>query len=276
VDRRFYHTSQFAEKAAVSVRTLRYYDKLGLLSPSRYTEAGYRLYTDEDLVNLQQILALKFLGFSLETIKRYLQTDPQRFREVLATQKAMMREKRAQLDTIIQAIEEAEKLLNTSRCHWESIVHVIQVIQMEQNNDWVDKYFTPEQRQTMDELSKRSYSQMASQQLTARGRWTEEDQQRVDQQYAYLAAELKRLVAEDKDPASPEAQAVARLQSDLLHQFTQGNPEIQAGLQQWWQHYDALPHERKPFSMPWSVEEGVFLGRAMEIYRQQQNDSGEA
>ncbi len=69
MDQGFYHTSQFAEKASVSVRTLRYYDSVGLLCPAEYTEAGYRLYTDSDLSRLQQILALKFLGFSLEEIQ---------------------------------------------------------------------------------------------------------------------------------------------------------------------------------------------------------------
>src|SRR5690349_21847479 len=66
VDYKHYTTSQFAQKAAVTARTLRFYDKVGLLSPSEYTEAGHRLYSDEDLWSLQQILALKFLGFSLE------------------------------------------------------------------------------------------------------------------------------------------------------------------------------------------------------------------
>ncbi len=55
VDRRLYPSGTFARKALVSVRTLRYYDKEGLLSPTEYSEAGYRLYSDEDLVNLQQI-----------------------------------------------------------------------------------------------------------------------------------------------------------------------------------------------------------------------------
>src|SRR6266566_7314823 len=94
LDQHFYQTSQFAQKASVSVRTLRYYDKVGLLSPSLYTEAGYRLYTDEDLLSLQQILALKFLGLSLEEIKVCLQTEPMRLQEALASQKAMMKEKR--------------------------------------------------------------------------------------------------------------------------------------------------------------------------------------
>ncbi|HEX6290401.1 MAG TPA: MerR family transcriptional regulator [Herpetosiphonaceae bacterium] len=276
MDRRFYQTGQFAQKAAVSVRTLRFYDKVGLLSPSQHTEAGYRLYTDDDLVSLQQILALKFLGFPLEEIKRYLQTDPRRLQEVLARQKAMMREKRTQLDTIIQAIEQAEKLMSTGPCDWEPIVHVIQVIQMEQNNDWVNKYFTPEQRRTMDELSNSSYSDEARQQLAARGPWTEEDQRRVDQQYAHLASELKRVVAEGKDPGSPEAQALAKLQIDLLHQFTQGSPEITTGLKKLWQNHEALPAEKRPFSMPWSDEEGAFLSQAMAIYQQRQGESGEA
>jgi MerR family transcriptional regulator, thiopeptide resistance regulator len=73
LDQRFYQSSQFAQKASVSVRTLRYYDKMGLLSPSQYSKSGYRLYSNEDLLTLQNILALKFLSFSLEEIRLLLQ-----------------------------------------------------------------------------------------------------------------------------------------------------------------------------------------------------------
>src|SRR5947209_244315 len=160
LDQRFYQSSEFAQKASVSVRTLRYYDKMGLLSPSQYTESGYRLYTNEDLLSLQNILALKFLGFSLEEIRTLLRTGPKRLEEVLAQQKAMMEEKRTQLTTIIQAIEETERLLQTHRCNWESIVKVIQVIQMGQQHDqWRAKYFTPEQQKTMEELSRKAYTE---------------------------------------------------------------------------------------------------------------------
>ena len=115
----YYHTGQFAQKASVSIRTLRYYDKVGLLSPSQYTEAGYRLYTDTDFLSIQQILALKFLGFSLEEIKQFLRTGPTILQESLALQKAMMQEKRNQLDTIIQAIDETAELLQTNKQDWE-------------------------------------------------------------------------------------------------------------------------------------------------------------
>jgi DNA-binding transcriptional MerR regulator len=117
MDQRFYQSSQFAQKASVSVRTLRYYDKMGLLSPSQYSESGYRLYSNEDLLTLQNILALEFLGFSLEEIRLLLQAGPKRLEEMLAQQRAMMEKKRTQLDSIIQAIEETERLLQTHQCN---------------------------------------------------------------------------------------------------------------------------------------------------------------
>jgi MerR family transcriptional regulator, thiopeptide resistance regulator len=135
VDRRLYRTGEFARKASVTVRTLRYYDKVGLLSPAAHTEAGYRLYTGEDLVRLQQILALKFLGFALDEIRRWLRGGPALLHEALAMQKAMMREKRAQLDIIITAIEQTEPLVHAGTQDWEPIVHIIEVIQMQQTPD---------------------------------------------------------------------------------------------------------------------------------------------
>jgi DNA-binding transcriptional MerR regulator len=267
LDQRYYPISQFARKASVSVRTLQYYDKEGLLPPSKYTESGYRLYTDEDLANLQNILALKFLGFSLEEIRVLLQTGPRGLQEVLVQQKAMMKEKRAQIDAIIRAIEETEKLLQAGQCDWESIIRVIRVIQMEQKKDWVNKYFTPEQRKKMEELSRKSYSEEAQRKMAEWGEWTEEDQKRVDQQYAYIGKELKRLVAEGANPANPEAQAIAKLQCGLIFQFTKGDPDIEAGLKTWWQNYNSLPDEEKPPIAPWSEEESAFLNKAVQIYK---------
>lgn len=273
MDRRFYHTAEFARKAAVTVRTLRYYDQAGLLSPSGHTAAGHRLYSDADLVNLEQILALKFLGFSLAEIRCYLQAGPLRLQEVLAKQKAMLGEKRLHLDTIMQAIEETEKLVQAGSSDWDSIVRVIQVIQMEQKNDWVKKYFTPEQRNMMETLSEQSYSAEARATLAARGEWTEEDQKRVDKQYAWIAAELQRLVAAGQDPGGSEAQAVAKLQTELLHEFTQGVAAVETGLKTWWKNYNALPNEERPPIILWGEEEAIFLSQAMAIYRQQSASS---
>ncbi|HEX7022358.1 MAG TPA: MerR family transcriptional regulator, partial [Trueperaceae bacterium] len=187
--RRFYRTGQFAKKAAVSVRTLRYYDKQGLLSPTDHTDTGYRLYSDDDLSELQQILALKFLGFTLEEIRAFRQTGPERLGGALANQKAMMQDRRAQIEAIIDAIEHAQKRLAAGACDWDAITHVIEVMQMENKKEWVDKYFTPEQRATMERLSATSYSDKAKRKMAGRSAaWTEQDQKRVDAQYAHIAA----------------------------------------------------------------------------------------
>ena len=64
----YYKTGEFAKKASISIRTVRYYDKKGLLKPSLIDTNGYRLYTDKDFEKLQKILSLKYLGFSLDDI----------------------------------------------------------------------------------------------------------------------------------------------------------------------------------------------------------------
>ncbi len=67
-----YTIAPVAQMAGISVRTLRHYDRIGLLCPSEHTQAGYRLYTGSDLLRLQQILFLRELDFSLERIRALL------------------------------------------------------------------------------------------------------------------------------------------------------------------------------------------------------------
>jgi DNA-binding transcriptional MerR regulator len=271
MDRQIYRTGQFAEKAAVTERTLRFYDKVGLLAPSQYSEAGYRLYTDDDLLSLQQILAFKFLGFSLDEIKALMRTKPDQLQKILEQQKALMQEKRRQLDSVIQAIEETEQQLQRDQDILKAVVNSIRALHMEKQNDWTDKYFTPEQRQMIDKLRSKSYTPEAEQRLKQvhANAWTEEDQKRVDEQYAYLASELKRLVATGADPASPEAQALAKFQQDLIAGFTKNDPTIEASLRNWWGNYHDLPQEQRPFALPYSAEEAAFLQQACTIFREQ-------
>ena len=65
----YYSSGEFARMAHVTLRTVRYYDKQDILKPSLVTESGARFYTDEDFARLQQILLLKYLGFSLDDIR---------------------------------------------------------------------------------------------------------------------------------------------------------------------------------------------------------------
>lgn len=141
-----YATSQFAEKAGVTVRTLRYYDQVGLLKPSSVTEAGHQRCSDSDLVRLQQILALKFLGFTLEQVREILRAEPERLQDSLRIQKQMMVEKRDQVNAVIQAIDVLQSVADGQQeLPWDSVVQVIRVMQMNQKTDWWKRYYTEEQ-----------------------------------------------------------------------------------------------------------------------------------
>lgn len=71
-----YTVKQVAEVSGISTRTLRYYDHIGLLKPSEYTDSGYRIYKDGDIDRLQQILLYRSMGLKLEEIKLILD-DPE-------------------------------------------------------------------------------------------------------------------------------------------------------------------------------------------------------
>ncbi len=241
---------------------------MGLLKPSGYTESGYRLYTDADLFRLQRILALKFLGFSLEEIQRCLRVGPTTLKDTLALQKRMMREKRAQLDAVIQAIGETERLLQSNAQDWEAIVRVIQVMQTQQHNDWRKKYFTDEQLQQMEQLSKASYTEEDRAKLAEWGKnWTEEDQVRATQQWNALIAELKQLVAAGTAPTDPQAQALAARWRAQVQAFTRGDPGITTGLKKM---TAANMRGETPYPPFYSKEEAAFIHQAMQVYQESQ------
>jgi len=75
VSERSWTIGKLAKRTGLTVRALHHYDRIGLLSPSQYTEGGHRLYSVDDLVKLQQIVSLKQLGFRLKEIKAILH-DP--------------------------------------------------------------------------------------------------------------------------------------------------------------------------------------------------------
>ena len=152
-----------------------------------------------------------------------MRTGPRSLQDVLAQQREMMKAKRDQLDAIIRAIDKTEHLLGAGQCDWDSLTKVIQAIQMEQDRDWVKNYLTPEQMEQMQKLSEQSYSEEARQKLAARGEWSEADQQRVSAQWAQLSSDVSRLSAANTDPASPDAQDVAKRHSDLIASFTGGD-----------------------------------------------------
>ena len=101
--------SQVAKLSGISTRTLQYYDEIGLLKPSEITPSGYRLYDDDALQELQQILFFKELGFQLKEIREILQRPDFDRIAAFKKQKELLLLKRNRTDRLIQLLERLEK-----------------------------------------------------------------------------------------------------------------------------------------------------------------------
>lgn len=97
----------------VSIRTLRYYDEIGLLKPTELTEAGYRLYDNKALEKLQEIMFFRELEIPLVDIKKIMDDPDYDKEQVLLTQKALLEQKRNRLNGIIELITDVMKGVNT-------------------------------------------------------------------------------------------------------------------------------------------------------------------
>ena len=101
--------SKLAKLSGVTIRTLHYYDEIGLLKPSNVTEAGYRLYSIEDLEKLQQILFFRELDFPLNEIKEIMMNPNYDKLEALSNHKKLLIEKRKRIDGLIELINKSIK-----------------------------------------------------------------------------------------------------------------------------------------------------------------------
>ncbi|MGI6668955.1 MAG: MerR family transcriptional regulator [Acetivibrionales bacterium] len=100
---------EVAGLVGISVRTLHYYDEIGLLKPEKTTESGYREYSEKNLEILQQILFFRELGFPLKKIKEIINSPSFDRQKALEAQHVMLLEKRSRLDKMIRTIEKTIK-----------------------------------------------------------------------------------------------------------------------------------------------------------------------
>ncbi|MCQ6280466.1 MerR family transcriptional regulator [Bacillus sp. EB600] len=100
-----YTVQKLAKLAGVSTRTLRYYDEIGILKPARMNSSGYRIYGQEEVDRLQQILFYRELGVSLDHIKDIIMNPSFNGEAALREHREKLLEKRAQLDLLIANVE---------------------------------------------------------------------------------------------------------------------------------------------------------------------------
>lgn len=100
---------EVAKLTGLTVRTLRYYDEIGLLKPSLVTESGYRIYSNADLELLQQILFFRELDFPLEEIRKIMENPSYDREEALRRHRQLLLQKRSHLDGLISLVENTLK-----------------------------------------------------------------------------------------------------------------------------------------------------------------------
>ena len=130
----YYSSGEFARMAQITVRTVRYYDKQNILKPSLVTPTGARFYTEEDFARLQQIMLLKYLGFSLEDIRELTVTDSDYsyLEHSLEQQQNLVRDRIEQLQLVEQAIgETVTEIRQQQNVDWNRMRELIHLTGME-------------------------------------------------------------------------------------------------------------------------------------------------
>ncbi len=199
---------EVAKKMGVTVRTLQYYDKEGVFSPSAESEGGRRLYTDKDLVKLHQILSLKSLGFSLEDIKKRLipLDTPEDVAKVLAEQAQQLRRKIEQLSSSLSAVELLRaEVLQMQTVNFKKYADIIINLQMENDFYYLIKRFDDD---TLDYI---------------RRRFDRESGLDFLKRFNKLNDEILELWKARISPESEKCQRVVRAYWELVMEFTNGD-----------------------------------------------------
>ena len=201
----FMTIGEVAKKMGVTVRTLQYYDKEKLLSPSAESEGGRRLYTDKDLIILHQIMSLKSLGFSLDDIKQrltFLET-PADVANALAEQADVIRKQIERLTVSLTAIEQLKtEVLQMQTVNFKKYADIIVNLQMKNDSYYLIKYFDDD---TLDYI---------------RNRFDKESGLNFMDRFNCVSDEIIQLQKENVPPESEKCQQVVKKYWDLIIEFT--------------------------------------------------------
>lgn len=235
------HVGALAKRTGVSVRTLHYYDAIGLLAPSARSDAGYRLYTPADVVRLQQIMSLRQLGFSLEQIRDCLcrgNVSPLRVIEQhlaqVREQIALHHQLRDRLEAIAWGLRRAEE---------PSVMDLLQTMEVMNK---MEKHYTPEQLARLKER---------------RQTVGEERIRDVEAEWPVLIAEVRDAMEAGTDPADPHVQALAKRWMGLVQEFTGGDPGIEKSLRTMYQ--TEQPQDIHPSMDPRMLEYMAYINKAI-------------
>lgn len=202
--------NEVSKLTGVSIRTLQYYDKIGLLHPTKYTESGYRLYDDTALDTLQQILLFRELEFPLKEIREII-CSPDFDRDKAVTQQI--------------------ELLILKREHLDNLILFARGIKMLGAGNMDFKAFDTSKIEEYAERAKEQWgrtSEFKEFEEKAKGR-TKEDEQQVMENLMQLFKEFGEIKTLSPDAAEPQIQ-VKKLQNYITEYYYHCTNEILFGL----------------------------------------------
>jgi len=238
-----YLIKEFAALTGTTVRTLHHYDQIGLLRPSGRRPNGYRVYTQDDLLRLEQIIALKFLGLPLQGIKRILESPALTVEKSLRVQAGIIAEEARRLEGAAHAVRQVMGQLETGKkVNFNKVITIIQEIQMseERKKNWADRFYTPEEMKKFEEIG--------------RG-YTPEQMEAYQKKWASLIEEVKSIL--DTDPTCPAGLDLARRWQALFNEAYGGHPNLRKRIGEAYRS-GAVPAEYQMISS----EVWEFIGKA--------------
>ncbi len=227
-----YLIKEFADLTKVTVRTLHYYDEIGLLKPGFQRPNGYRVYTEGDLLKLQQIVTLKFMGFTLSRIKELMGRKGFLVAKSLRIQAEAVRDEIGRLQQASRALALVLKRLEAEgRIDGRRLIQIMEVIQMGEDvkKTWHEKFFTKAELKEFQEVGTK---------------YTPETMQDYQRRWTVLIEEVKRNL--DADPAGPVAQSLAKRWTELLNEAYRDHPELKARIGEAYTR-GAIHPEQRPF-----------------------------
>lgn len=209
---------ELAQKMDVTVRTLQYYDRRGLLKPTAISKGGRRLYSTKDVIKLHQILSFKYLGFSLTEIKtKLLNLDtPQEVAKILQQQKIVIQEQITCLSKALNATTLLyQEVQDMNVVDYKKYAEIIELLKLDNKEYWVWKHFDD----TVTNHIKNRFSD------------DHEAGLRIFKTYKKLLKEAYVLNKKEEDPSSEKSLALAKCWWDMILEFTGGDmallPELE-------------------------------------------------
>ena len=220
--RRTYQVKEVAELSGLTVRALHHYDAIGLLEPSARSAAGYRLYSDDDLLRLQQIVIGRELGLPLEAIRRTLDDPGFDRRQALLAQRAELAGRAARATDMIRAIDAALTAIEERDMSKVDLKKIFDGFDPAEHEDEV------KQRWGQTDAYKISAQRTKS--------YTEADWQRMKEEQAAIYADALAALNDGVRPDEPRAMEVAeRHRLSIDRWFYPCSPTMHGGLADLWE-----------------------------------------